>query len=131
MLRYKTASMSVVRALAIDAGMKVKGLVATTSCRNPNCVRPEHVVLVPRGTLNRLVTDEQQYQKRPAYRIAVSKSSAHRKLTDEQVAEIRACAGGDTLALSQTYGVTRSHINSIIKGHRRAMMATNVFAGLM
>lgn len=129
-IRYEGKAVSVMRALAIDAGMRVEGRIATNSCRNPKCVNPEHVILVSRKMLNNKVAEEQQYQKRPTYRLAVSKGSTRRKISEADVITIRA-SSESTAVLAETYGVTRSHINSILNGHRRRMMSNNVFAGLM
>jgi hypothetical protein len=130
MINYNRRSMSVMRALAKNAGKEVTGLVATTSCRNPMCVNPAHLVLLSRGDLLVKVSGEQQFQKRTASRLAVSNGSKRRKLSHEAVKEIRN-SQEDRGALALTYGVTRSHINAIISGHRRALTPNNVFAGLM
>lgn len=129
-IRYEGKAVSVMRALAIDAGMRVKGYVATNSCRNPKCVNPQHVVVVSRSLLNNKVSREQQYQKRPTYRLAVSKGSKRRKISEADVITIRA-SSESTAVLAETYGVTRSHINSILNGHRRRTTSNNIFIGLM
>ncbi len=129
-VNYGGKAVSVVRALALDAGAKLDGLVATNRCRNPACVNPEHVVAVPRSMLITMVSQEQQFQKRLDFRHRLSRSSWKRKLSDSDVNAIRT-SDADRQTLAQQYGVTRSYINSLKSGHRRALATTNVFAGLL
>jgi len=129
-INYKGMAISVMRALALEAGMKLDGLVATNRCRNPACVNPAHVVAVPRSRLITMVSAEQQFQKRVDFRRRLSLSSWKRKLSDSDVAAIRASEEGSDI-LSERYKVTRSHINAVQSGHRRAVITTNVFAGLL
>lgn len=129
-IRYKRTVMSVMRALALEAGMKVDGYVATAKCRNPKCVTPDHLELVTRKRLNTRVSNEQQYQKRLNYRANMSIASKKRKLTDSQVLEIRD-SDTDRNILAQEYGISRTHVNAIKSGYSRARLTTNIFAGLM
>lgn len=130
MIRYGKSSISVARALAIEAGKPVKGLFATNTCRNPSCVNPDHVVVTTRRALNIKVAREQQYQRRPSYRATLSRNSGRRKISDEQVDEIRASSEGSDV-LAKRYNITRSHVNSILSGWRRMATSANIFAGLL
>lgn len=129
-INYKGVATGVLRAIAKDRNITLKGYVVTNSCRNPKCVNPEHAVVTTRSSLITKVSKEQRFQRRADYRLTLSKASKMRKLDDSAVAEIRA-SDEDRAVLAQRYGVTRGHINSIRSGHRRQLATVNVFAGLL
>lgn len=120
------------RWIAIQQGKKVKGRLATTTCDNPRCVCPDHVVLWTRKQLQDRnavkvksnITDAQR-KKRSDNR----RKQGNVKITLEQAREIRMSAAS-TREIAEKYGVTQktAWLAKTGKTHRDFF---NPFAGLI
>ena len=82
-----------------------------TTCENPRCVHPSHLVIVPMAKFvrDRLVANT-NHQIRAAKIAKARRKSA--KLTADDVAAIRASDEADHI-LAERYGVSRSHVSGI------------------
>lgn len=109
------------------------GARATTSCRNPRCINPAHVVAsTPRAIIKAAVQANPGAWRTPA-RVARLQTAARKQkgiLTLDQVREIRQRT--DTgLALATAYGVSASTISAIRTHRLWRDVSANPFAGLM
>ena len=82
-----------------------------TTCENPRCVHPSHLVIAPMAKFvrDRLVANT-NHQIRAAKIAKARRQSA--KLTADDVAAIRASDEADHI-LAERYGVSRSHVSGI------------------
>ena len=82
-----------------------------TTCENPRCIHPDHLVIVPMAKFvrDRLVANT-NHQIRAAKIAKARRKSA--KLTADDVAAIRASDEADHI-LAERYGVSRSHVSGI------------------
>ena len=82
-----------------------------TTCENPRCIHPDHLVIVPMAKFvrDRLVANT-NHQIRAAKIAKTLRQSA--KLTADDVAAIRASDEADHI-LAERYGVSRSHVSGI------------------
>lgn len=90
------------------------GLYATCRCREPACVRPEHIELLTTAQIARVAAREGKFRS-PARRaaIAVSKRAAS-PLTPELVERIRAADNG--AAIARELGICKSTVSKIRRG---------------
>lgn len=105
--------------------------VVTTTCGNPRCVNPEHVVVRPKRYAIKRAAATTAAWSNPARRqkLATWARANRSVLTPEQAAQIR-LATGTQVATANQYGVSRQTVWHIKAGtvwvdHR------NPFAGLM
>lgn len=82
-----------------------------TTCENPRCVHPSHLVIVPMAKFVRVrLVANTNHQIRAAKIAKARRKSA--KLTADDVAAIRASDEADHI-LAERYGVSRSHVSGI------------------
>ena len=82
-----------------------------TTCENPRCVHPSHLVIVPMAKFVRVrLVANTNHQIRAAKIAKARRKSA--KLTADDVAAIRASDEADHI-LADRYGVSRSHVSGI------------------
>lgn len=116
-IRQGRGTIAVRRALAIELGLPLQGRVATISCGNRLCVRPEHVQTISRGKLQRRIAVETQMHARPARaRKLAEKARLTGKLTEAQVAEIRAAEGLTQRQLAAQFGISQATVSGIRRG---------------
>ena len=82
-----------------------------TTCENPRCIHPDHLVIVPMAKFVRVrLVANTNHQIRAAKIAKARRQSA--KLTADDVAAIRASDEADHI-LAERYGVSRSHVSGI------------------
>ena len=127
--RLGRKTISVRRLILIDAGVNVEGRVATCTCDNRLCVRPEHIELITRKRLTKRVGAKLRRTVSVA-RIAriAERARKHAKLTVELAAQIREAAGSQR-AIATQFGVCQATV-SMIKRGRTWRDYSNPFAHL-
>lgn len=103
------------------------GHVASNCCRNPRCVRDEHVRGITKAQMLESSRANTNQQLRAA-RIAATKRRTDAKLTDEQVQMVRE-SSETNLALADQLGVHHSLLSAIRNG-RKWREFGSPFAGL-
>lgn len=97
-------------------GKQIKGAFATNSCGNPLCVAPDHVLVVTRARLQKLVSDRIKYQKNPMRNAKISaKKRAQSKFSPDFVEQIRV-AEGSQRAVAKRFGVSQDFVNKLRNG---------------
>ena len=82
-----------------------------TTCENPRCIHPSHLVIAPMAKFVRVrLVANTNHQIRAAKIAKARRKSA--KLTADDVAAIRASDEADHI-LAERYGVSRSHVSGI------------------
>lgn len=86
------------------------GMLVCHSCDNRRCVNPAHFFL---GTIADNARDAMMKQ-----RVAVGDRNRHARLSSSDVASIMQMAGNgiDKPTLMQRFGISRSHLNAILRG---------------
>ena len=130
--RHGTANISVRRLIVDHRGQhRSRRQVVTTTCNNPRCVNPAHVVVRPKGyAIARAAATTGAWQN-PARRQRIANWARATKgvLTSEQAAEIR-LAPGTQVAIAKQYGVAKQTVWQIKSG-ANWVDHHNPFAGLM
>lgn len=130
MMRWGEKTMPVRRVIAMQQGLDVHQRVVTCSCRNDLCVSPDHVVVMTRRKLQKIIAKERNYQSNPLRMKRVSdKARVHAKLTLELAAEIRE-ADGPQREIAARYGITQATVSSIKRG-KTWRDYTNPFAQIL
>lgn len=109
-----------------------KGIFTGTTCGNPLCVNPSHMVDRDMRQHSRMMTSRIDYNS-PVRTAKLQRSAAgRRKITDEGIAaaltDPRSCK-----EVAEDHGVHKSLISRIRRGqaHRQVNASTNPFSGLM
>lgn len=119
------------RIIARDVqGKAIDGRVVTTTCGNPSCVAPEHVLVATKRALGRLNVARTGYTSNPARNAKISRVARERwgKLDAEQVADIRAAKSAREAA--ERHGISKS-VASGIRAYRTWKDYSSPWAGLM
>lgn len=131
-MKYNGRVANVRRLVLIDRGVPMKGYIATYTCGNPKCVRPEHTARSTRGQMNRRIMADMSSATNAlrSQRIAEVKRQTHAKLSQAEVDQIR--ASDDTHQdLAARFGVTKSLIGRIRRGEMWRTFSASPFAGLL
>lgn len=123
---------SVRRWMAGQLGMPIPAShVATTTCGNPQCVAPGHLLISTRSELGKANDMRTGYTRTPTRRKRISDDKRKRfaKLTTEQIAAIRAAETGVQAAIE--HGISKATASSIRAYKRWKDYSSNPFAGLM
>lgn len=130
-MRHDGKVANVRRLILIDRGVPVNGFIATYTCGNPKCVRPEHTARSTRAQMNRRIMEDMNSATNTlrSKRIAEIKRKTHAKLSQAEVDQIRA-SDDSHQDLAARFGVTKSIIGRIRRGEMWRQFAASPFAGL-
>ena len=129
---YHDGKMQSVRKLMLQAHGKPSGVPLKhklmTTCENPRCVHPSHLVIAPMAKFVRVrLVANTNHQIRAAKIAKARRKSA--KLTADDVAAIRASDEADHI-LAERYGVSRSHVSGIQARTRWRDHSVSPWAGM-
>lgn len=113
-------------------GLSVKGLNASSTCMNPLCVAPDHVLMLTRKRLQQRYADHLQYHQTTAFAAKTQAGQRHRfRYSDETVAEIRRLYGelGNQREVGRRLNVPWEYVHKVVRGTVRRDYS-NPFAGL-
>lgn len=118
------------RLVAMEMGLNIEGKFVTTKCGNQRCVCPDHVLVVTRKQMDKLIVERTGHPYRIERRKKISDAQRKRvgKLTDEIVAQIRA-AEGTHEQISARMGIAKSTVGAI-RRHEKWKIYTSPFNGL-
>lgn len=104
------------RHIAEQLGIARADMVATCKCRNYKCVNPDHVVLMTRTRLAKLIEEETGYARNPARVKKISdKARARSPVTQEMVEQIRQEDVG-LQEMAQRFGIGKTTVAAIRRG---------------
>lgn len=91
-------------------------MLVTTVCRNPRCVKPEHLLVCTRKKLQALLSKEKRLTPGHVVRAKLSVAARRRaRLTLEQAQEIRV-AEGTQREIATQYGISQATVSAIKSG---------------
>lgn len=118
------------RYVATLLGLHIENKLVTTSCGNPRCVCPDHLMIVDKKRMGKLVAKRTGYAQRPErrMRIATARRRSEGKVTPEIVADIRS---SDLLIreLAAKHGLAKATV-SRIRRHEAWIEYVSPFTGL-
>jgi DNA-binding transcriptional regulator YiaG len=117
-MNFGGSVVSVRRHVARTLGLYVpEHSVVTTSCGNPLCVNPRHVMVTSRAELQARTgaAAASSLKQLLAHKMAL-RSRGQVRLSAEQVAEIRAAEGISQRELAALYGVSQATVSAIRRG---------------
>lgn len=131
-IRWGGRTSSVRRFILLERGVDMQGFMASTSCGNPDCVNPAHVV---RKTRAELVVESAAAMDAGARAVRSTRlSQAMRgrvaKLSEEIAQAIRE-DGRSHRAIAAAYGISSHTVGSIKRGEMWRQHGGNPFAQLM
>ena len=118
------------RLLASEMGLNIEGKFVTNKCGNPRCVFPDHILVLTRSAMDKLVAKRtgHPYKLERRKKISDVRRKQSAKLTPEMVAEIR--ASDKTLReLGAEYGVAAGTVGAI-KRYEKWQEYSSPFNGL-
>lgn len=125
--------MSVRRLILELNGTEVpENMYAKSSCGNPDCVNPNHIVLVSRKQHSKAMASKVKHNSPIRLAKLVKSAQSRRVLTDDQVMQAlmdnRTCA-----EIAREFEVSKSLISKIRRGRSNRMVKAmnNPFSGLM
>ena len=131
MMRWDGKVSSVRRFVLTERGTHLKGYLAGTTCGNPLCVRPDHIVRTTRRQVSIQAAESMGAESRIWRRMNIAHAARLRgKLTMEIANAIRE-DDRPQRSIARDYGVTQHTIQSIKAGLIWREYASHPFAGLM
>jgi hypothetical protein len=129
-MNYKRKVGAVRRFILLERGHNQPGMVATYTCGNPLCVKPEHTTWAKRKTVQQRTTQEQGHQGDVlrCKKIA-DKARQNGKLNEELAAQVRE-AEGNQYEIAARFGISQATVSAIKLGKTWRSYAGNPFAGL-
>lgn len=118
------------RYVATVLGLSIAGKLVTTTCGNPRCVCPDHLLVVDKKQMGKLVAKRTGYAQRPERRtrIATARRLGEGKVTKEIVADIRT-SGLLIRELAAKHGLAKATV-SRIRRHASWIDYVTPFTGL-
>lgn len=130
-MNYKRKVGAVRRFILLDKGPAPIGkMLATYTCGNPLCVKPEHTAWVNRKAVQQRTTKERGHQNDVLRcKKLADKARQNGKLTHEQALEVRE-AEGNQYEIAARFGISQSTVSAIKLGKTWRSYGGNPFAGL-
>ena len=130
MINWKRKVQPVRRLLASELGKRIKGKFVTCKCRNELCVNPDHLLVVTRKRLQKMLSKERNYTSNPVRNKKLAeKARLNCKLSVELAAEVRE-ADGTQRAIAARFGISQATV-SVIKRGKTWRDYSNPFAQLI
>lgn len=119
------------RVMAESLGMEIEGKLVTSKCGNPRCICPDHVLVVTKSQLGKLIAKNTGFQQRIERRKKISDSARKMrgKLSTEAATEIRN-SDEPLWKLAEKHGVAKSTVQKV-RVYRAWQDYHSPFAGLL